>query len=386
MEIAPDLRLVFWETTAGCNLACIHCRRLDVATQLMKDDLTTAEGRALIDAIAEVGKPILVFSGGEALFRPDLFELVEHTVRRGLIASLATNGTLVTDAVADRIASSGIRRVAVSLDGPDAATHDDFRKQPGAFDGAVLALRRLHARGVGTQINTTVTRHNAHLLDRIYQLALDLGAEAFHTFMLVPVGCGLSIAESNQLPPDDYERILNWLWERSQDGKMQTKATCAPHYFRVARQRAKAAGARPPGAPTAAAAGGPHGGPPGAGHPMNAVTRGCLAGTGVCFVSHKGDVFPCGYLPVSAGNVRRERLADIWAHAPVFAALRRVDDLGGKCGLCEYRRICSGCRARAYSATADYMAEEPYCVYTPKAAAGASPQARQQPKSVEGRA
>ncbi|MBI3267666.1 MAG: radical SAM protein [Planctomycetes bacterium] len=357
MEPVPELRLVFWETTAGCNLQCIHCRRLDVARHLMRDDLTTDEGRALIDAIAEAGRPILVLSGGEALFRPDLFELVQHAVARELPVSLATNGTLVTDDVAERVATSGIRRVAVSVDGPDAATHDNFRKQAGAFDGAVNALRRLRARGMSTQINTTVTRHNAHLLDAIYALALELGADAFHTFLLVPVGCGLAIAESKQLPPEEYERVLHWLWERSREGRIHAKATCAPHYFRVMRQRSRAEGVRVERAA----------------HGMSAVTRGCLAGTGVCFVSHKGEVYPCGYLPVSAGNVRRERFADLWADAPVFRALRRTEDLGGKCGACEYRRICSGCRARAYSATRDYMAEEPFCVYQPKplAAAGA---------------
>ncbi|MBI5368096.1 MAG: radical SAM protein [Planctomycetes bacterium] len=349
MEAVPELRLLFWETTAGCNLECVHCRRLDVAKQLMTSDLTTVEGKALIDAIAAVGKPILVLSGGEPLFRPDIFELTEHAVGRGLPVSLATNGTLVNDAMADRIVASGIRRVAVSLDGPRADVHDEFRKQRGAFDGAIGALRRLRARGMSIQVNSTITRHNVRFVDDIYRLALELGADAFHVFLLVPVGCGLSIEESNQLPADEYERVLNWLYDRSRENKLHTRATCAPHYFRVMRQRAKAEGVQMQHAREG----------------MAAMTKGCLAGSNICFVSQKGDVFPCGYLPLSAGNVRKQAFSEIWAHSPLFQDLRKPELLEGKCGICEYKKICMGCRARAWAATKNYLAEEPFCSYEP---------------------
>ena len=237
----PDLRLLFWETTAGCNLECIHCRRLDVARTLMQDDLTLDESRSFLDSLAEcrpsTGPLILVLSGGEPLFRPDILEIAAYGRSKGLLVSLATNGTLVDDAMADRIAAAGIARVAISIDGADAATHDDFRRQPGALAAAMAGFRRLKTRGVSMQINCTITRHNRHQVDRLYAMALEMGADALHLFMLVPVGCGVTIAESNMLPADEYERVLEWMYDRTLEGRIQLKATCAPHYFRIAAQR-----------------------------------------------------------------------------------------------------------------------------------------------------
>ena len=358
----PDLRLLFWETTAGCNLACIHCRRIDIARTLMKDDLDLDESRRFLDSVADCrpanGPLILVLSGGEPLFRPDIFEIASYGRSKGLIVSLATNGTLVDDAVADRVVETGIARVAISIDGADAATHDDFRKQPGALAAALEGFQRLKGRGVSMQINCTITRHNRHQVDDLYRLAVDLGAEAMHLFMLVPVGCGVTIAESNMLPAEEYESVLRWMYRRTLEGRLQLKATCAPHYFRIAAQERKAAGL----SGAMARSGGGH-------HPGHAAlaanTKGCLAGQSICFVSHKGDVFPCGYLPVPAGNIRVAPFKKIWETSPTFARLRDDDNLGGKCGVCEYKRICMGCRARAYHEHGDFMAEEPYCVYTP---------------------
>jgi radical SAM protein with 4Fe4S-binding SPASM domain len=275
------------------------------------------------------------------------------------MVSLATNGTLVDDATADRILGSGIARVAISIDGADASTHDDFRRQPGALAAALAGYRRLRRRGMSMQINCTISKHNRHQVERLYEMALELGADALHLFMLVPVGCGVTIADTNMLPAEEYERVLEWMVDRTLEGRIQLKATCAPHYFRIAAQKRKAAGrsGRPGGAP---------GGHPHADAALSASTKGCLAGTGVCFVSHKGDVFPCGYLPVSAGSVRQKPFREIWETSPVFARLRDDDGLGGKCGACEYRRLCMGCRARAYYETGDFMDEEPYCVYLPK--------------------
>ncbi|HUO09460.1 MAG TPA: radical SAM protein [Phycisphaerae bacterium] len=378
---APPLRLLFWETTVGCNLECVHCRRLEVASELSKRDMNTAQAKAFLRTLPETGKPIVVLSGGEPLKRPDVFELAEEVRSLGLPSALATNGTLVTESVAKSIVETGIRRVSISFDGPDAPIHDQFRGA-GAFDAAVAGFKELRKRGVSMQINSTIARHNYERLDDVYKLALDLGADALHLFMLVPVGCGMSLPESIMLKPDEYENALNWLYDRSLEGKIHVKATCAPHYFRVMRQRAKKDGRAMPAAahPHRGMAPGqvpPHsadgiqngGGHPDGGHPggadMTAMTKGCLAGQAICFVSHTGEVFPCGYLPVSSGNVKEIPFPRIWRGSEVFADMRDDSRLGGKCGVCEFKKVCMGCRARAYSETGSYLAEEPNCAFTP---------------------
>lgn len=377
----PPPRLVFWESTAGCNLACIHCRRITVANQLLPQDLSTRESFDLIDQIAAFGRPIFVLSGGEPLFRPDIFDIARHAADAGLIVALATNGTLIDAETAGKIKEAGIRRVSISFDGADAETHDIFRGH-GAFDLAIAGMGHLRDIGVSYQINTTVARHNVHQMPETLALARELGAVALHLFLLVPVGCGVEIADDQQISATEYEDVLNWMYDAEMEGGIELKATCAPHYFRIVRQRQveerrqgifrerpqsmhrqKHAGSGHPG--------GGHGHPGGNGHPggrhaMNAMTKGCLAGTGVVFVSHRGEIFPCGYLPLEAGNIRREPFQKIWEKSPLFADLREPDLLGGKCGICEFKRICSGCRARAYGMTMDYLGEEPFCTYEPR--------------------
>jgi AdoMet-dependent heme synthase len=395
-------RLVFWEVTKGCNLRCIHCRAS--ATELSSPtDLPTKTALGVIDQIASFANPILVLSGGEPLYRSDIFQLARYGSDRGLRVALATNGTLVTKEVAMMIVDSGVRRVSISLDGADALTHDSFRGIPGAFEAAVQGLRNLRERGMSVQINMTIARHNARQLPDVLQLARSLGVDALHTFLLVPVGCGVDIAAEQMVAPEEYEAMLNWFYDRSLEGGIELKATCAPHYFRVARQRraeerrasgsygqvaVEAPAAVPdaihplemtmPGAtginlrPSHAAHGG-HPARPSGGHPagMNAMTKGCLAGTGVCFISHQGDIYPCGYLPVLAGSLKQQTFGEIWEHATVFEQLRETDNLKGKCGCCEFRNVCMGCRARAYAATGDFLDEEPFCVYEPRSKARA---------------
>jgi radical SAM protein with 4Fe4S-binding SPASM domain len=394
-------RLIFWELTKGCNLRCIHCRA--TATELSApSDLSTEVARDIIDQIVTVSNPILVLSGGEPLFRSDIFQLARYGTDKGLRVALATNGTLVTKHVARMIVDSGVQRVAISLDGADALTHDTFRGIPGAFDAAIAGFRNLKNLGMSVQINTTIARHNAHQLPAVLELARSIGADALHTFLLVPVGCGVDIAAEQMVPPEEYERMLNWFYDQSLEGGIELKATCAPHYFRVVRQRraaehrseaaAAAAHAAPPAnetatkppaiGPTEMAMPGstgielkPHGigqpvghsGHP-SGHPsdMNAVTKGCLAGTAVCFISHEGEVYPCGYLPALAGDLKKQRFADIWENSLVFNELRDTKNLQGKCGCCEFKNVCMGCRARAYAATGNYLDEEPFCVHQPK--------------------
>lgn len=361
MTYAPP-RLVFWESTAGCNLQCIHCRRITIADQLTPQDLSTAETFKMIDDIAAVGKPVFVLSGGEPLFRKDIFEIARYASDTGMPVALATNGTLIDEAVAQKVKDSGVRRVSISFDGADAATHDAFRGLPGSFDAAIRGMKNLQKVGLPVQINTTVSKHNEDQLNDVLALAKDLGAIGLHLFLLVPVGCGMEIAEEQMVSAEAYERILNWLYDVEQrETDLQLKATCAPHYFRVMRQR-KAAERRSgmAGNTTASYERQVHG------HPhMHAATKGCLAGTGVCFVSHRGEVFPCGYFPVEAGNLRQQNFGDVWENSELFAELRDPDLLEGKCGACQFKTLCSGCRARAYGVTENYLAEEPFCAYDP---------------------
>jgi heme b synthase len=364
----PPLRLLFWETTTACNLACIHCRRLEVSEELSRFDLSTVQSIAMIRSLPETGRPILVFSGGEPLKRPDIFELASIAAEVGLPTALATNGTLVDAVIARKIVAAGFRRVSISFDGPDAPTHDLFRGA-GAFEKSITGFKALRQVGMSMQINTTIAKHNYRKLDETYRLALELGADALHAFMLVPVGCGMSLDESVMLSAEEYEQTLNWVYDRSLEGKLHLKATCAPHYFRIMRQRAKTDGRPMP--PRHAHAGGPGGHPAGQpGADMTAMTKGCLAGQAVCFVSHTGEVFPCGYLPVSSGNVKQTPLPQIWRDSAVFANLRGGSNLGGKCGCCEFSKVCMGCRARAFSSTGDYMAEEPNCSFVSARAHG----------------
>jgi radical SAM protein with 4Fe4S-binding SPASM domain len=207
----------------------------------------------------------------------------------------------------------------------------------------------LRTAGVDFQINTTISRRNVDQIEEVMKLAEAIGAKALHLFMLVPVGCGVEIAESEMISKDKYESVLNWFYEKSKETRLELKATCAPHYYRIIRQRARQEGRKLSFETDG----------------MAAVTRGCLAGTGVCFISHRGDVQPCGYLPVSAGNVTERLFHEIWDNSPLFRTLRDLDNLTGKCGVCEYKTICAGCRARAYYESGDYLSDEPYCAFLP---------------------
>jgi radical SAM protein with 4Fe4S-binding SPASM domain len=338
------LRLLFWETTIKCNLSCAHCRRLETDEAAVRD-LTTAQAKDLIEQLAGLGRsqsvmPMLVFSGGEPLCRGDLFELVSHAKSLGIVSALATNGTLIDAKTAERIRGSSIARVAVSLDGATAEVHNKLRQMEGCFEKAIEGIGHLRDNDIPFQINVTLTKHNAEQLEDIYELAKSLGAVAVHIFMLVPVGCGQELAETDMLSPQQYEQKLLEICELDGRGELQIKVTCGPHYERVIRQKRSPVANRRP-------------------------SRGCLAGLGVLFVGHQGDVYPCGYLPVKCGNILKNKLSDIWYKNKDLARMRDSDKLEGKCGICGYRYVCGGCRARAYAATGNYMAEEPFCAYIP---------------------
>ena len=353
-------RVVAWEITRKCNLSCVHCRGAAECIEY-EGELTTEECFRQVDELILLGKPTLILTGGEPLMRADVFEIAEYAIAQGLRVVMGVNGTMVTPEVARRMVEVGIARVSVSLDFPTAAEHDAFRGEPGAFAGAIRGLHNAREAGLEFQLNMTVTRRNVACLDDMLDLALELHAVAFHPFLLVPTGRGKDLADE-ELSAEEYERTLNWIYDRQKEmaDRIFFKPTDAPHYFRVVRQRVACDGemSHPSLASHRQSRGG-HGG-------LSSMSRGCLAGVGFMFISHVGDVQGCGYLSVPAGNVREQPLSTIWHHSRLFNDLRRFDEVKGKCGRCEYRRICGGCRARAYEEYGDYMAEEPYCLYEPR--------------------
>jgi len=345
-------RLIFWETTAACNLECVHCRRTSAIGGGGARELSTEEAARFIESLARdfEDSPVLVLSGGEPLLRADLFEWVRFARGKNIRLALATNGTLVDNDMASEIVRSGIGRVSISFDGAGPETHDRFRNMPGSFEKAVRGFKNLKNLGMPMQVNATVSRHNVHEVEKIFEMALGLGAESLHYFLLVPVGCGAEIKVSHQLSPSEYEETLTCVHRLSRRGTMHVRPICAPHYFRIlAGERNAFPGQSGRG-------------------PFLSMTKGCLAGTGIVFVSHTGEVFPCGYLPLSCGNVREGALKDIWENSEILRKLRGEEFLEGKCGACEYRTVCSGCRARAYQDSGNFLAEEPNCVYSPRGA------------------
>lgn len=344
-----ELRLVAWEVTRNCNLSCVHCRAAATMGPYT-GELDTAACLKLLDDIKETGDPIVILTGGEPLLRSDIFEIARYGTDKGLRMVMAPNGTMITEVAAGRMVEAGIRRISISLDGATRERHDNFRGVPGAFEGALRGIRLAKAAGIEFQINTTITKANLEEMPKIQELAVELGAVAHHIFLLVPTGRGKYIADQ-AIDAAQYESALNWFYDQRDKTPLQLKATCAPHYYRILRQRAREEGKTVTFQT----------------HGLDAVTRGCLGGTGFCFISHTGTVQPCGFLELDCGNVSRTPFNEIWNHSETFLSLRNYDNLTGKCGCCEYKRVCGGCRARAYEATGDYLSEEPLCTYQPQA-------------------
>jgi heme b synthase len=358
--------MVAWEVTRSCNLACGHCRASALRGPY-EGELDTEKCKQILDEIAAVGKPVIILTGGEPLLRPDICEIAAYGDRKGLRMVLATNGTLVTETVAENLIQAGIRRVSISIDGPEAESHDAFRGVPGAFAGAMAGIAAMKRAGLEFQINTTITKANLSQIREIHVLAHRLGAAAHHIFLLVPTGRAKEMADQ-EITPLAYEETLNWFYEEGLGCAIQLKATCAPHYYRIFRQRCKEQqGETGKVSERLASAGVPEGRPAagGEGQSLHAMTRGCLGGSAFCFISHRGQVQPCGYLELDCGQVTERRFAEIWNESPIFQDLRDLGRYKGKCGRCEFIRVCGGCRARAYETTGDYLAEEPFCVYEP---------------------
>lgn len=331
-ERTYPLRMVAWELTRNCNLACIHCRA-SAANGPHEGELSTGECRKIIDDIVGFSTPTVILTGGEPLLRPDLFDIIEYGQAKGLRMVIAVNGTLVDENAAGKLKASGIRRVSLSLDGKDRQGHDAFRAVDGAFDAVLNAARIFAKIDLPFQINTTVTALNVDDIDDIYSLARSLGAAAWHVFLLVPVGRGKGL-KGKELSAGDYEQVLHHLRDIETKNELEIKVTCAPHYYRIVVEEG--------GVPSSA---------------------GCLAGKSFMFISHQGGAQPCGYLEVNCGNVREDGVKKVWEGSAVFGELRDISSYRGKCGKCRHIRICGGCRARAYEATGDYRESEPLCSY-----------------------
>ncbi len=338
--------LVIWEVTQACDLACVHCR---ASAQPARDsgELTTQQGFRLLDEVKKFGNPLMVFTGGDPLKRPDLFELIAHSVGLGLRTNVTPSATpLLTREAIERFKQAGVARMAISLDGPDAATHDAFRQVPGTFDRAMAALRAAQEIGLETQVQTTVTRRNKGMLAQIAERVFETGGKMWSVFFLVVTGRAL---EGDDLTGEEYEEVFETLYELSKFAPFDIKTTEGMHYRRYIAQHQH--GPRLPGETARRVAW---------------RSAGVGDGKGFVFVSHRGEIYPSGFLPVSGGNVLRDSLVEVYRNAPLFRDLRDPAKRGGKCGFCEYQNLCGGSRSRAYALSGNYLGPDPRCVYQPR--------------------
>jgi AdoMet-dependent heme synthase len=341
-----------YNVTRECNMKCSHCY-INATDKKHADELSTEEAKNVIDQIHKVSSPLLILSGGEPLLRQDIYELIEYGTKKGLKIGLGSNGYLIDDAVAKKLKAAGIATVSISIDSSIPAQHDEFRGVAGAWEKSVNACKALRQNGILVQVNTTLTHDNYNQIDDIMTLAESIGVENFHLFFLVPTGRGVKLTD---ISPEKYEEMITNTFAKVHKHRLNVKPSCAPQFMRIAQ---------------------------GMGLDMRQWVRGCLAGMHYCRIYPNGDVTPCPYLPIKLGNIKEQDFKDIWFNSEVFKNLRNLETLKGKCGACEYKTACGGCRARAYGLSSDfidycgdlhvpaeqkkdYLTEDPWCVYQPK--------------------
>ncbi len=342
--------LVFWETTRACDLVCRHCRACAMPAR-NPNELSSEEGKALLRDIRALGCPLVVLTGGDPAKRPDLVELVAYGRSIGLRVALTPSATPLIDApLLHALRDAGLTRLALSLDAASAPKHDGFRGVTGSYDATLAILSTARELGLTTQINTTLHGHNAADLLPISKLCAQLGVALWSVFLAVPTGRAVSL---DLLGPKRVERCLLQLAEIARHAPFDVKTTAAPHFRRVLIQqkvqRSEIVGLV---------------------DDIGRAPRGINDGQGVAFVSHTGDIYPSGFLPIACGNVRDTGLARTYREHALFRALRDPDQLTGKCGDCEFKRVCGGSRARSYAVHGDPFSYDPACTYQPRRAGG----------------
>ena len=348
MEFEP--KWIAWEITRRCNLKCVHCRSSSTFEAEDHPDFTLDEAKAIMDDIGTYANPVLVLSGGEPLLRKDVFDIARYGTAKGFRMCLATNGTLVNQAICDEIKNAGIKMVSLSIDGATAETHDNFRNQKGAFDGTLRAIKLFQENEIPFLVNSSFTIRNRKEIPDIYKLVKGFGATAWYMFMIVPTGRGEDIMQE-LIPEKIYDEILEWHYQvEQQEDELLMRPTCAPHYYRIIREKAKEQGEKVVRRNLKFSTGG---------------SKGCLAGQLICLIDVDGEVQPCSYFPMSAGNVKTTSFKTIWENSELFLQLRDFKGYKDNCGKCEYISVCGGCRARSYAMTGDFLAQEPFCSHVP---------------------
>jgi radical SAM protein len=362
-DFNKDPFIVIWELTRACQLKCLHCR---ADAQYLRDprELSFEEGKNLIDQIYDMNNPMLVFTGGDPLMREDVFDIAKYAVKKGVRVSMTPSATPnVTKEAMEKAKEVGLSRWAFSLDGPTAEIHDHFRGTAGSFDLTLERIKYLHELDIPVQINTVISRYNIGHLEEMAKVVEELQCVLWSVFFLVPTGRG---QESDMISPVQHEQAFRWLYELSKKVPFDIKTTEAQHYRRVViQQKMREAKEQTQEIDylNALTAQGLTGSIDGLGR----APKGVNDGNGFVFISHIGDVYPSGLLPVKAGNIREQSLAEIYRESPIFKSLRNPDLFKGKCGVCEFRHVCGGSRSRAYAMTGDYLESEPFCIYIPKA-------------------
>jgi radical SAM protein len=343
---------IAWEVTRACAYACVHCRA-DAQPRRDPRELSTQEAKKLIERLADFGNnPILIFTGGDPLMRPDVFELIAHAAERGLRCSLTPTATaLPTRERLEKALQAGIRRVALSLDAPRPEVHDQFRQVAGSWQRTMDTLHRAHDVGMSVQVNTTVAKHNIDILHEMVPFIQEVKAVQWSVFFLVPTGRAMA---EQMVSAQQHERVFNWLYDLAQSAPFDIKATAAPMYRRVAIERKRAE--QGDNQVTFQSAGFQYA------DGLHRPTKGVNDGNGFLFISHIGEIQPSGFLPVTAGMVREHDIVDVYRNSPIFKDLRNPDKYKGVCGTCEFRQVCGGQRGRAYGLTGDYLESDPACV------------------------